>query len=1045
MAGLNRRDFLKALGLGSTASAAAGCGFDQNYYRQPIEQILPYLVRPEQVIPGTPTFFATTVTTGPNAHPVLARHRDGRVVNVGANPRAAAKGIPRAALLELQRHYSPDRPKAPRVDAAESGWDEALQQVAGAVKAAKDGGRKIAYIGPHRSGSIVSLLREFTGGNAVFWEPAGREAEALAAEKLFGQRVLPAYDLSKAHYVLSFGADFLGTWGGPSLESQYARARNPNEGNFVARFAHVSPHRGQTGANADDWYPAHPGSEAQVALAVAKLVAERVGYSGPLAGLVGQANVEGAATAAGLKKEDLEAIAAEFAAGAAVALPGGAAGASAAATDLAIATYALNLVSGNGGITFGFGPVYAGPIDAVGAVEALIADAANIAVLFVDDVNPVYALPGSGFAEALGKVGMSVSVNPFNDETSAACKVHLPCADMLEDWGDEEPAAGFHLLRQPTMSPLNDSRSFGDVLLATARAAGMGEAAPAAAAPAPAAKGAPAPAPAPTTLGFAATNWREYIKARWQRDVFGSAGASGSFESFWSGALENGFVDLGTKLVPPSVAAAEITIGAAPANGELTLIVYPHAFRQDGRYANEPWAQEVPDPMTGVVWDSWLEIHPTTADGLGVAEGDLVEVSTEAGKVEVAAKRYLGVAPGTIALAMGQGHGEAKGRYAEAIGVNAASLIKVAKDASGAMIWQSKASVAKAAGEAFLVSTFGSDVENDRDFGVVVPAAELAKVGDAPAEHAGELTGIHHLELDQRLQKAGITDFYGMPDHPTYRFGMTVDVNACNGCGVCAIACYAENNLPVVGKQKVYEGREMGWLRIDRFWSEDDGDGPNEIRFVPMMCQHCGHAPCESVCPVLATYHTIDGLNAMIYNRCVGTRYCSNNCPYKVRRFNWHSYVWPEPFNLQLNPDVSSRTMGVMEKCTFCVQRIRAVKSAYKNTDGFTAVVPDAALKNLPACVEACPSSALTFGNLNDPESTPSKTRKSARNYEVLAELNVFPAINYLGKASFHYVDRHGGGHADAAGHGAEGEHGAAPAHGEGEAHPPAEAPAEHH
>jgi Fe-S-cluster-containing dehydrogenase component/anaerobic selenocysteine-containing dehydrogenase len=1034
MAGLNRRDFLKALGFTGSASVVSACGFDQNYYRTPIEEILPYVVRPEQITPGTPTFFATTVTTGAQAFPVLARHRDGRVVNVGANAKAVpnAPAIPRAAFFELQRHYSPDRIKAPTAAGQAVAWDAALGQFADAVKAARDSGKKVAYFGPGRSGSIVRLIRDFTAdGPAVFWEPLGREAEALAAERLFGQRLLPAYDLSKAQYILSFGADFLGTWGNTATASQYADARNPNKGNFVARFALVSPHRGQTGANADDWFKAKPGSEANVAFAVAKLVAERLGKTGGLADLLAGIDIDAAATAADLTRADLDGIAAQFAAGTAVALPGGVTGASIAATDLAMATYVLNLVSDNGGKTFGVGPTFNGPIDAFTQVESLIADmaAGNVGVLIIDDhTNPLYALPAStGFADALAKVGLVVSLSSHPDETTAAAKLILPTADAFEDWGDEEPAQGRYLLRQPSMSPLAgyDVRSLGDILLATARAMGM--------------------AAGQESNPFEAKTWRDYVAARWAREVH-AQDMSKPFDLFWTESLERGGVEFPVALANPTVIATSLAAPAAaePAGaGKYFLIAYPHPFRFDGRYANQPWAQEVPDPMTGQVWDSWLEVHPNTAAALGLPENGLVTLTTPQGSVDVGITRYRGVREDVVAFAFGNGHAGA-GRYAEGIGQNVVKLLAAAKDSAGALAWQTaRVDLTSKGTLAGLVTTFGSDVEHKRDMGVTVAAAELAKVGDSPAEKPGELAAVPKHQLDERLQKAGITDFYGMPDHPTYRFGMTVDVNACNGCGVCAIACYSENNLPVVGKQKVKEGREMGWIRVDRFWEEEGY--ANDVRFVPMMCQHCGHAPCESVCPVLATYHTIDGLNAMVYNRCVGTRYCANNCPYKARRFNWHSYVWPEPFNYQLNPEVSTRTMGVMEKCTFCVQRIRSAKSAHRNK-GFTNTVPDSDLRQLPACAEACPSQALTFGSINDEASIPAQTRKSTRSYVLFADLHTFPAINYLAKASFHPVEKHHGGghHAAADAHGAEG-HGEA--HENTEHHAPAAEgqPAEHH
>jgi molybdopterin-containing oxidoreductase family iron-sulfur binding subunit len=659
-----------------------------------------------------------------------------------------------------------------------------------------------------------------------------------------------------------------------------------------------------------------------------------------------------------------------------------------------------------------------------------------------DHTNPAYTAPNSGFAEALANVDVVVATSSHPDESSSAAKVLvLPCASTLEDWGDEEPQEGLHLVRQPGMLPLGNLPGVGDLLLALGRDGG-GK-------PAPAAVDGAIAAP-PAAIGFGPGTFREYLAARWKRDVFPAAApAGGDFDAFWAQSVGDGFVDVRVALRAPDVTGTYAFSGAGAFDGagDLYLLAYPHPFRGDGRYANQPWAQEVPDPMSGVVWDSWVELHPETAARLGIADGDLVEITTASGKIEVGAELTPAVRKDVLAVAFGQGH-ISGGRYANNVGANVAAL--VAAGGAGAAAWQSAKAAARATGaKAGKVSTFGADYDFGRDIGVVVDAAELAKVGDAPAEHPGALTAIHLLELDERLQAAGVESMYEGPEHPTYKFGMTVDVNACNGCGACAIACYAENNLAVVGKYKIAQGREMGWIRIGRYYGDDETSGVKDIRFVPMMCQHCSRAPCESVCPVLATYHTIDGLNAMIYNRCVGTRYCSNNCPYKARRFNYHSYTWPEPFNLQLNPDVTTRTMGVMEKCTFCIQRIRAVKSAYRN-EAFTATVPDAALRQLPACVEACPAQALQFGNLNDAASVPSTTRKSARTYQLFAELNTESAVNYLGRATFHPVAKHHGegaaygeaAHGAAEGH-AEPPQGAAP-HGEAAGHAEPAAPATH-
>jgi len=512
-----------------------------------------------------------------------------------------------------------------------------------------------------------------------------------------------------------------------------------------------------------------------------------------------------------------------------------------------------------------------------------------------------------------------------------------------------------------------------------------------------------------------------------------TAGNPADLETAWTDALTRGVFGVANAVAPTLTATSYPWTAAAVVAGDLVLHTVAHPLRGDGRYANQPWAQEVSDPLTGNLWGSWLEVAQSWAEGRGLTRNDLVTLTTPAGSVEVPVEPRKGLRNDTAILHFGQGH-EQTGRYADGYGVRAAGLF----EAVGAGGWTPVAAKAEGLGRKGTVEGGGivttmrsyTTTDEDRAFGVHVNAEKLAEVGDAPAAHPGELTGIHHLELDDRLQAKGETyeNFYLPPDHSTYRFGMTVDVNACTGCNACVVACYAENNLAIVGRERASAGKHMAWLRINRYWEE--AGGRDDVKFVPMMCQHCGHAGCENVCPVLATYHNIDGLNAMVYNRCVGTRYCSNACPFSVRRFNYHTYLWPEPFHLMLNPDVSTRTMGVMEKCTFCVQRLRQTKSAWKDEKGFTAVVPDEVWQNTPACAEACPSGALTFGNRNDDESKIERSRRSGRTYEPLEELNVKSAVNYLAKANFHddpaghhggghHGDDHGGEHA-AAGHGEE-------------------------
>ncbi|MFQ5883340.1 MAG: molybdopterin dinucleotide binding domain-containing protein, partial [Candidatus Methylomirabilales bacterium] len=393
----------------------------------------------------------------------------------------------------------------------------------------------------------------------------------------------------------------------------------------------------------------------------------------------------------------------------------------------------------------------------------------------------------------------------------------------------------------------------------------------------------------------------------------------------------------------------------------------------DGRMANRPWLQELPDALTQIVWDSWLEIHPADAKPIGVKEGDLLRIESPFAHVDLPAHLSAGVHPGTLAVPVGQGH-TAFGRYAKGRGANPIPLLPPdPEEASGGLPWIATRVTITPTGQRHpLVSTTGSDRPHDREIIQTIPLGTLQS-GRPPKAHP------HLLQI------------YPEHPHPDHRWGMTIDLNACIGCGACVTACYAENNLAIMGKEQVGAGREMSWIRIERV----NSGGPDrpEHHFLPMLCQQCDKAPCEPVCPVYATYHNPGGLNVQVYNRCVGTRYCSNNCPYKVRRFNWFMAEWPEPLHMQLNPDVTVRTMGVMEKCTFCVQRIQAGKLKAKAEER---PVRDGEI--VPACAQTCPTRAIVFGDLKDPESEVSKRAKDPRRYRVLEDLNTQPAIAYLKK-----------------------------------------------
>jgi molybdopterin-containing oxidoreductase family iron-sulfur binding subunit len=499
---------------------------------------------------------------------------------------------------------------------------------------------------------------------------------------------------------------------------------------------------------------------------------------------------------------------------------------------------------------------------------------------------------------------------------------------------------------------------------------------------------------------FESADYAEYLRDSWVAAQSEFAPRE-SFENFWHAAVQRGGVwrQVGSRPVTLNRAVAGVNFEEPTIDGDAstpyTLLVYPSPSLYDGRGANRPWLQELPDPVTKVVWNSWVEMHPVVADRLGVRTGDVVAVSSPHGLLEAPAYVYRGIRQDTVAIPIGQGH-EHYGRWARGRGVNPLAVLPAAGDeTSGGIAWLSTRVALAATGSSVrLVEVQGSDDDLGREVAEVI--------GLGAAREAEE-----HARSEMELEPDALVDSSEDADPKSpYRWGMAIDLSSCIGCSACVTACYAENNIPVVGEELCGQGREMALLRIERYYEHvveeganghgasqaaDDSSDDFRVVHLPMMCQHCGNAPCEPVCPVYATYHNPEGLNIQVYNRCVGTRYCSNNCPYKVRRFEWFDYDYPFPLDLQLNPDVTVREKGVMEKCTFCVQRITAGKNS-ASIEGRD--VADGEVT--PACAQTCPAEAIVFGNLRDPNSRVSRLARSGRAYHVLGELNTRPAITYL-------------------------------------------------
>jgi anaerobic selenocysteine-containing dehydrogenase/Fe-S-cluster-containing dehydrogenase component len=1027
--GMERRDFLKVLGVAGAGAAMAGCG------REP-ERLIPYLVQPEEIVPGTSTWYRTTCRECPAGCGMSVRTREGRAIKAEGNPdspishgRLCSRG--QASLHGL---YDPDR--IPQALAREGdswtrlSWDRAEQALADALVQA--GGNAVLLSRPE-PGSMDRLLDDWCaamGVRRVVFDPFSHEPIRTAYRMVYGRDTLPVHDFSRADMVVSFGADFMETWLSPvEYAHGFVQARAYASGRR-GRLLAVSPHQSLTGLNADQWLAARPGTEHLVALAMARLVADQTGRNGTAASILDAVDPARFAEAAGVPFDQIRLAAVDFAnGGRSLAVGPGVAAGHAAATTLAVAVIALNEAAGNVGRT-----VWPGPAAAERATYAGLARlveemrAGQVTALLVRGPNPLYELPAAAsVAEALAAVPFIASFSPWLDETSARAHLLLPDHHFLEAWGDYEPAPGVHALVQPVLTPVFDTKHTGDVLLSVARRAGA-------------------------TLASPATTFYDHLRQEWQ-GLQGRAGGTGTFDEWWVSTLQEGVVVTGEYQQPEAPGAATILdeLPLEPqtldGDGEFHLVVYPSYRFFDGRLANRPWLQELPDPVSKHTWGTVVEINPRTADELGLDNGHLVEVSTPHGSVDVPVWRHPGIREDTIALQLGQGH-EGMGRYARGRGANPLRLLGPSYDPrSGGLLWiQVMASLSptgrwerqpfsseqttQKGRNIFGTTTLAGAMEADRR-AVMPGTAAVPRPDPDPAER--EPGGLHmgppgeavegaygarphpNEAVVQQLQEsggfgavtvpAGPADFppvgthYGEYSDAQPRWAMAIDMERCIGCSACMTACQAENNIGIVGPDLVAQGRLIQWMRIERYFDLDHAGETRGTTFLPMLCQHCGNAPCEPVCPVYASYHTPDGLNAQVYNRCVGTRYCANNCPYKVRYFNFFSYDWPEPLNWQLNPDVSVRERGIMEKCTFCVQRIRDTEHQARLQGR---EVRDGEI--VPACAQTCPGNAIVFGNIKDPNSRVAHVTSSGRSFRVLEDLNTTPGVVYLKKV----VDRPG-------------------------------------
>lgn len=1007
----NRRDFLKYLGFGlGAATVAAAC-------ETPVRRAIPYVSKPDAIVPGVANYYASSFVNGTDFLPVLVKTREGRPIKIEGNKQSpltegGTSARAQASVLELYdstRVKNPGKINGTSVD--KISWADLDKKVSESLTA-NSTIRIVAgsNYSPSVRAAFDDFQKKYPNSKWVNSQANSNSAILLANEKDFGQKAVPNYRFDQADVIINFGADFLGSWISPvEYAKQWSKKRKikdykkPEMSRMIAFESFMS----LTGSNADSRVLIRPSEQG---LAIAKLHNEIArAKGGSTVNVSGQLSSEKAEK--GVKAAAKDLLAASRSGKKSLIVSG-----SNNTAEQQLVNH-LNYLLGNYGSTIRWDRKsnLSQSVDA--EMNAFIDDVKGgkvDAVIFVGGVNPVYSHPrGAELKEGLSKVNLSISTSILPNETFSACTWAAPEPHYLEAWGDAEPKSGHFAFVQPTISPLFDSRN---IILSLLSWSGNEL----------------AETEDSTELAY------QYIRSVWEKNVFPNQNKFMSFRSFWDNALHEGFYELPASSEQMVYAGSVSGLGQkinSPKSSGLEIAFFETVNMGDGAYANNPWLQEMPDPLVRTVWDNCLNI-PVEWDGGNTIDGwrklndgDIVSISNSTGEKDVTVVQQYGMKSETVALAIGYGR-EVAGRSGAGVGTNVYPMCTVDSDGNIQYFSSIEVSDKKGVDKSFASvqyhHTFGVS-DTDPESGETINVDEKAIVtlsegyqgsitdrtiirhADSSqlekAVHDLEHEREHHQHLNEQSLYPGHEDLY----NKGHKWELSVDLSACIGCGACQVACISENNVPVVGKSEVRKHHEMTWLRIDRYFY-GDFDSPNTA-YQPMMCQHCDNAPCENVCPVAATNHSSEGLNQMTYNRCIGTRYCANNCPYKVRRFNWLDYttadLWglnenkvfegeSEPFyaenltRMVLNPDVTVRTRGVIEKCSFCVQRIqegklraRTEKRALREADITT------------ACASACPTGAIQFGDVNNDETKVKKDKDDPMTYYALEEVNTQSSVGY--------------------------------------------------